>query len=179
MDGCFVFHNRLQYVGEQDANFVATGDVNTAEQPSAWGAGDTMRLTATGGDLPAFDFSAVVPEVPTLTSQNLATLGQYEWTIHLDEPLELTWIPISGEVQMMLSQLDSNGVQQGALRCVFPGEDGAATISAETLGHLPTGGDATETNFYFWGINRQSKTIDGLEMEFWTGNALAVRVVID
>lgn len=161
---------------EQQPNFYVCG--NGFPDPP-WGAGDTMRMTATGADLPGFDLSNVVPEVPTLTSKNLATLAQFEWTIHLAEPLALTWAPMSGEVQAMIIQLSGEGQQQGALRCVFPGMDGAATIPAETLAHLPTGGDATEANFYFFGINREDETIDGLEIELMNLNGLAVRVVID
>lgn len=161
---------------EQQPNYYTTGGMQGAP---ILAAGDTIELTATGAVMPAFDFSGIIPQLPTLTSQNLATLKPFEWTIHLAEPLDLTWIPTSGEVQAMIIQLGPTGQQQGALRCVFPGEDGAAIIPAETMSHIPIGGDATEANFYFFGTNRQTRAIQGLEMEFMTINGLAVRVVID
>lgn len=164
-----------QWPLDYDANGVGYGS-STPE----WDAGDLMGLHATGAEMPSFDFETVVPPEPTLTSKDLTALAQFEWTIHRSEPLELTWTPVSGEVHMLILQLDANASPQSGLRCVFPGMDGKATVTADFLGHLgPIGGSITQNNFYFHGITRKTATIDDVDIEFGNINGKAVRVNID
>jgi hypothetical protein len=106
----------------EPGEYTASWDIVT--ESDWWAAGDTLYIEAPGDTFPAFSMDLPAPGVPELTTDTSAwTLATFDGSA----PVDVTWIPASGDFRIGIEVGDSRG-----LRCVTD-DDGSFTISTEAL----------------------------------------------
>lgn len=154
---------------------------NAYEPPGGtlgWDTGDTLKVVATGGDVPGFTLEDTVPSPAVLTSHDLSSLTAGELVIPRDQPFSLTWEPAPAEVFALFLQFDDASYIQHGVWCFFPGDTGSAVVSPELLGHLVPSSMVASTNFYFSGASREHLALEGVDLEMVTWNGEAARVLV-
>ncbi len=148
--------------------------------PDGFDAGDELTVYSTGGDVPAFTFTGVVPEVPTLTSHDNTVPGPSTIFVARTVPFELTWEPVEGEIFVLLLQGDQPAftIRRG-IQCVFPGQDGAAAVPAAAVAELLTSTEVDTTNFYFGLVDRDRREFANIDVDFRLWNARQTRVTVE
>jgi hypothetical protein len=124
--------------GSAGADIVLSPDANNLYAPSAfvghhWSEGDDVLIHSAGGALPAFSATVKMPGPLTMFSLPGADLDT-------QSPLELSWLPTDGYAQFAIHQWP--GYYDGQVRnCLFPAQDGKATIPVEVFEGLEPGKD--------------------------------------
>lgn len=119
-------------VGQADPSYTKV----QSEAP-LWAEGDVVTVSAAGGVVPAFEATLVAPTRATITTPDLAQ----DVVVTRAAGLDLAW-SAEGQGGVLAVSIGVPGDVAYQLVCGFPIDDGAATIPAAMLAHLPAGTDA-------------------------------------
>jgi len=147
----------------------------------SWDTGSVLKVTASGGDLPAFEFEDTVPAQVMLTSHDLSALSANELHVSRSVPLELKWDPVSGEVLLLFLQFPAADATHKNLSvwCVYPASPGGVTVPTSVLGRLAPSTPKLSTNVYFGGVSAKRVTLEGVDLRTFTFKNEAARIQID
>jgi hypothetical protein len=127
----------------------------SAEFTPTWQAGQTLTLTASGGELPPMQVSLVGPEFLTFTSPLPPDHFAAPIPVTRGQDLPLTWQPLAnGNLHMTLSSFVRADNTTEILECTFPGAVGSATVPGEATALLLPGRGDHELRF-----NAQNRTV--------------------
>ncbi len=119
-----------------------------------WTPGDPLSLSATGGDVGAFELHGFAPDTLQVSDST--------WTLQSGQDLLVSWtapaVDVDTEVVLVL-RIDQHGTTPSALECTFP-DTGSGTVSASTLSTLI---DAGLTGFPAGELRR--RTADHAELD--------------
>ena len=146
-----------------------------------WDTGDTLKVTAAGGELPGFTLEATVPAQVMLTSHDLGALKANQLHLSRSTPLELRWDPTQGEVFLLSVQWlpKDTMLKQRYLACTWPASTGSAAIPTTVLEHLRTSSSGVNTNIYFGGVVKQTLALEGVDLTAFTFKNEVARVQVD
>jgi hypothetical protein len=145
-----------------------------------------MTISAASGDLPGFTFAFTFPSSISPTFPKFEDFDDAELVVKRNVPLILSWAPVNVPVRIQLNQYDSLATSQEnamtAVRCVFPGDDGAGALPPEALAYLEaadlTGPHSSSSLLYVGQDATQTHTEGNVvyELDAWNGTGLAVNV---
>jgi hypothetical protein len=99
--------------------------------PPAWSGGEPVRITATGGEVPAFDETFAGPANPDEILE--PDFSQALVPISMNAPLEARWSGGSGFANLVVGCNQVGLQQQVQIRCPFPAEAGVGSMSVDVL----------------------------------------------
>jgi hypothetical protein len=142
--------------------------------------GSTLTTRSTGGDIPAFTFTATVPAVPVLTSHDNTLPGPGMITIPRTAPLALTWQPVAGELLVLFLQATPGDFHiYHGIQCFFPADAGAGEVPREALATLQSSAELGQTNFYVALVSRERRTLPTIDLDLLLWNGRMTRVTIE
>jgi hypothetical protein len=104
-------------------------------QKQSFNAGDTLSVTATGGQVPAFSGKTVTaPGEITLTAPMFDAIGQTSFS--RATPLAVTWTGASSGSILVLLTTSQPNVRAVEVACIYPAPTGSASVPAAVLGMI-------------------------------------------
>lgn len=152
-----------------------------AGETAGWDSGDTLNVTAAGGEAPGFSLETVVPEQVVLTSHDLASLAANQLHVARGAPLELRWQPTTGSVLLLFLQFPASNAlhKERGIWCVFPASTGTVSVPPSVLENLVPSRPGLNTNIYFGGGSVVRRDVDGLDLRIVTFKNEAARIQVD
>ncbi len=151
-----------------------------------WEPGEALTVSAASGDLPGFTFTFTFPASISPTLPKFEEYDDAEFVVKRSVPLLFAWEPVDVPVRIQLNQYDSLGTSQEnamtAVRCVFPGEDGAGALPPEALTYLEAAdlvGPQMSSSLLYIGQDATQTHEEGnvvYELDAWNGIGLPVNV---
>lgn len=125
-------------------------------QERLWSGGETLTVSASGGEVPAFQETLFAATPVTLSSPSLPAPGT-PMTLSTSGPLHVAWSGgMGGTVTAMLTRSITGATTRSVmLMCTFPATDGAGTVPASAMAAIPAGPDGT-----FQVLGGDTKTIE-------------------
>lgn len=172
---------RMQGTDLGEVTFVADDEGMGYEAPGAipvWNTGSKLRVIAAGADLPGFDVEDTVPAQAFLTKWDLLTVKANEISIRRDQPLVLTWTPVSTDVFFLVLQFDDAASKRFGFWCTWPGASGTATVPTSIIGKAIASTSVKATNLYFGGASRKRLALDRVDLDVVTWKGQCARVLV-
>ena len=111
-----------------------TYDIVT-QSTSLWSGGETLTVSSTGGDVPAFEGEVGAPMRVTVTSP---TTDVADWSLARDADLTVTWTGgAAGEVVVLFGTMATEDPNE--VECHFRANAGQGLVPAAALEMLPAG----------------------------------------
>jgi hypothetical protein len=104
-----------------------------------WHAGDSLQISATGGDVPAFTAAVSVLTPLVLTAPNPASTAAT--VVDRTKGVVVTWTPTDETVSVGAAEVGPGGDSWDQIQgtCDFPGSAGSATLPPEFFADFPSG----------------------------------------
>lgn len=117
----------------------ATGLYAPASDDEAlWAAGQTLTVSAAGGEVPSFDMNVVAPAIVNVTAPAFPA-SPAQLVVPKANPLNVTWSSggAAGYVSVYAGRTEGN--TSVTVSCAFVAADGQGTIAPEALALIPSG----------------------------------------
>jgi len=113
---------------------------------SRWAAGDNVKVSAPGGDVPAFDATLVFPDRVVVTGPTAYVDKTDPIVLDWKAGFTITWTKATGTVLVRLLQGDAGLHKKTLMECKAPSADGTLTIPSDALAVLEGSTTTTQAN---------------------------------
>ena len=110
-----------------------TYPVRSSSEDALFVGGETLNVSAAGGDVPSFTVELAAPTSLTLTSPEIP-INPTPWVIEKEDDLLLEWTGGAGSVEVLLF------TPTGHVSCQFDAEDASGTVTSAAIQSLSGSG---------------------------------------